>query len=254
MSGGDENYCSASFSKFKKRAFQVKEVAKQMDTSASGAEMRKVLGPWDLTVMGVGAIIGSGVFVLTGVAARKHAGPAVSISYLISSLAAMMSALCYAEFAAEMPVAGGAYNYIVVTFGEFPAWLCAWNLVLEYTLSSAAIARGFTSYTAAIFGLSMDDGTVFRFDISEVVSVDWPALLIVLSLCLLLAKGTKDSSITNHIITGINLFVIGLIIIVGFIHVDPDNYQPFAPNGINGIFMGASQVLFKAVFLSGYWE
>eukprot|EP01025_Chloroclados_australasicus_P005667 TRINITY_DN11765_c0_g2_i3.p1 TRINITY_DN11765_c0_g2~~TRINITY_DN11765_c0_g2_i3.p1 ORF type:complete len:637 (-),score=70.64 TRINITY_DN11765_c0_g2_i3:1355-3118(-) len=227
---------------FLRRAFLCKDAQQQLDASASGNSMKKVLGPVDLTLMGIGAIIGSGVFVLTGLAANKYSGPAVWLSYLISSLAAAIAALCFAEFGSEIPAVGGPFNYVVVTFGELPAWLCASALWLEHSVGTAAIARGFTSYFASIFGLRASD---LRIGVNSFISFDFIALGINIVMCLLLAKGMKESSVVNHVISGINLLVILLIVFVGIAHVNTDNYTPFAPFGVEGIFTGASAVFFS---------
>ena len=117
-------------------------------SGGGGEPLPKVLGPWDLTFLGLGSIIGAGVFVLSGVAAHDLAGPAVVFSYLVAAAAALLSALCYAELAVKLPVAGGAFNFVSVTFGELAAWTVAFNMCLEISLSSAAVARGFASYLA----------------------------------------------------------------------------------------------------------
>ena len=118
--------------------------------------MKKVLTAFDLTMLGIGGIIGAGVFVLTGVAAREQAGPAVMISYLIAGGASMLAGLCYTEFAVEIPVSGTAYNYVAITFGELSAFLIGCDLALEYTISAAAVARGWTSYASTLVGLDAD--------------------------------------------------------------------------------------------------
>ena len=203
-----------------------------------------MLGALDLTMLGIGGIIGAGVFVLTGVVAHNDAGPAVVLSYAVAALVALGCALCYTEFAVDMPVTGGAYNYIVHTFGELLAWLVAWNLLLEYTLSVSAVARGFTSYFATAVGLHPDD---LRVPVGP-VRLDFPALGSIGLLCCLLAYGTRESARFNTAVTGMNLAVICFIMGVGFpLGFKASNLTPFAPMGARGVFGGASRVFFSFV-------
>ena len=203
-----------------------------------------MLGALDLTMLGIGGIIGAGVFVLTGVVAHNDAGPAVVLSYAVAALVALGCALCYTEFAVDMPVTGGAYNYIVHTFGELLAWLVAWNLLLEYTLSVSAVARGFTSYFATAVGLRPDD---LRVPVGP-VRLDFPALGSIGLLCCLLAYGTRESARFNTAVTGMNLVVICFIMGVGFpLGFKASNLTPFAPMGARGVFGGASRVFFSFV-------
>ncbi|KAG2487845.1 hypothetical protein HYH03_013562 [Edaphochlamys debaryana] len=233
----------ATYNKFRQKAFVVRSMEEQKDKTASGFEMHKVLGPFSLVMLGIGCIVGAGVFVLTGVAARKYAGPAVVLSYALSALTAMLTAFCYAEYAAELPVAGGAFNYVSMTFGEFAAWVTACDLVLEYTLSAAAVAKGFTAYTAALIGV---DVRYLRLQAS-VFTLDFPALGAVVLMSFILMRSTADSSLFNIIVTGLNVVLIIFVLCAGFPYATAENYTPFMPFGMRGVFTGASVVFFSFI-------
>ena len=211
-----------------------------------GKALDKCLGWVELTLLGVGAIVGAGVFVLTGVVAHRDAGPAVILSYLVAAMAALASAICYTEFAVDMPTTGGAYNYVVHTFGEVMAWLVAWNLLLEYTLSVAAVARGFTAYFSSAIGHSPSE---LRVDLGALgVHLDFPALGVVLLIGGLLCYGTKESARFNSGVTGLNVVIILFIMGVGYpLGFKASNFRPFAPYGAKGVFRGASKVFFSFV-------
>lgn len=181
---------------------------------------------------------------VTGVVAKQTAGPAVAISYLIAAVSALLSAACYTEFAVEMPVAGGAFSYLLVTFGEFPAFITVSNLLLEYLLSSAAVARGFTSYFATLCGLSSDAFTV---NIGS-WHLDFVAVLIIAVLVVLLCVGTRKSSFFNVAVTALNLVVISFVIIAGLSNGESKNITSnFAPFGDRGIFDAAALVFFSFI-------
>lgn len=205
--------------------------------------LKKVLDWKDLTMLGIGGIIGAGVFVLTGVAAESKAGPAVAISYTLASVASLFSALCYSEFASEFPIAGGAFNYVAMTFGELLAWIVGCNLILEYTLSAAAIARGFSSYLSTLFGMHP---TALITNLGP-IPLDFTALLVIGLLCAILAYGIEESSKFNMVITGLNVATILIVFIAGVGQIDAANYNPFTPFGVRGIFAGASIVFFSFI-------
>lgn len=205
--------------------------------------MKKVLGAYDLLMLGIGGVIGGGVFVLTGAAAHDHAGPAVVLSYMIASLTSMVTGLCYTEFAVEVPIAGSAYNYVSMTFGEFAGFLCGCNLALELTISAAAVARGWTSYVATLFHAPPN---ALRVPMG-VVSLDFPAAILTASIVALLVYGMKETARFNTAVTVVSLAVVGFVIVVGGFAVDADNWQPFAPNGVSGVLAGASVVFFSFV-------
>jgi APA family basic amino acid/polyamine antiporter len=209
--------------------------------------LRRVLGPIQLTSLGVGAIIGTGIFVLTGQAAHDKAGPALILSFVVSGLACVFAALCYAEFASMAPVAGSAYTYAYATMGELFAWIIGWDLVLEYTVVSATVAHGWSHYFQdfiGIFGFRIPHAlTRAPFDYNPALgrivdtgtTLDLPAIVITLILTAILIKGIRESASFNATMVGIKLAVVLLVIGVGAFYVDPANWQPFAPFGLSGV-------------------
>ncbi|KAG2454824.1 hypothetical protein HYH02_000656 [Chlamydomonas schloesseri] len=198
---------------------------------------------------GLAVVIGAGVFVLTGTAAREYAGPAIIVSFAAAGVAALASALCYAEFASEVVTTGGAAFYAEATFGPLAGWLTAANLLLEYVLASAAVAKGFTAYLAALAGLPSDalllslggaGGTA-------AVSLDLPAAGVLLALALLVGWGARQSATFNNAVTAAVLVTIALVLAAGFAFVQPGNYSPFAPFGARGVLRGASVVFFAYI-------
>lgn len=202
--------------------------------------------------LGIGGMVGAGVFVTTGRATRLYSGPAIVISYAIAGLCALLSAFCYTEFAVHMPVAGGAFSYLRITFGEFAAFLTGANLIMEYVTSNAAVARGFTSYLASAMGTS---ATNWRFTISklpkgfnEIVPV---AVAVLLILTLVICYSTRESSVVNMILTALHILFITFVILMGFWRWDwnnftcpgnPENPSGFFPYGASGVFNGAAMV------------
>lgn len=225
--------------------------------SSPSAPLRKDLDARDLLMLGVGGVIGGGVFVLTGAAAHDHAGPAVLISYLVASATSAVTGLCYTEFACEAPVAGASYVYVSMCFGEFAGYLCGCNLGLELTISAAAVARGWTSYVATLF-LAPPDALRVRVGetrgnassndaSSSSYALDLPAAFIVAFITCVLMLGMKDSARFNTAVTAVSLAVIAFVIVAGGTEVNVDNWTPFAPNGAGGILAGASVVFFSFV-------
>ena len=223
--------------------------------SRSGG-LKRALGALDLTALGIGAIVGAGIFVLTGVAAAEYAGPAIVLSFIVSGFACAMAALCYAEFAAMIPVAGSAYSYSYATMGELVGWIIGWDLVLEYAVGAAAVAVGWSGYLTVIL-----DGIVIYgrhpFHIPAALThapgsapgaiINLPALLIVLLITSVLVIGISESARLNSIIVGIKLFVIGAVIVVGAFFVKPENWSPFAPMGWSGVMKGAAVIFFAYI-------
>ncbi|XP_051119919.1 cationic amino acid transporter 7, chloroplastic [Andrographis paniculata] len=221
--------------------------------SRSGSAMKRTLTWYDLIGFGVGGMVGAGVFVTTGRAARKYAGPSVVLSYAIAGFCALLSAFCYTEFAVDMPVAGGAFSYIRVTFGEFLAFLTGANLIIDYVLSNAAVARGFTAYLGTALGLSTH--TQLRFTIHALPNgyneVDLIAVAVVLLLTLVICYSTRESSWLNMVLTVLHILFIVFVIVVGFWRGDRKNFtEPanpkvaggFFPFGASGVFNGAAMV------------
>ncbi|KAL0401423.1 UNVERIFIED_CONTAM: Cationic amino acid transporter 7, chloroplastic [Sesamum latifolium] len=219
----------------------------------SGSDMKRTLRWYDLVGLGVGGMVGAGVFVTTGHASRLCAGPAVVLSYAIAGVCALLSAFCYTEFAVDMPVAGGAFSYIRVTFGEFLAFLTGSNLIIDYVLSNAAVARGFTDYLGTALGLSTH--TQLRFTIHGLPKgyneIDLIAVAVVLLLTLVICYSTRESSWLNMVLTLLHILFIVFVIVVGFWRGDwnnftepgnPKNAGGFFPFGASGVFNGAAMV------------
>jgi basic amino acid/polyamine antiporter, APA family len=220
---------------------------KQVGIELSNNSLNRVLGAFDLTMLGVGAIIGTGVFVLTGVAAAKYAGPALILSFIIAGLACVFAALCYSEFASMIPQSGSAYTYSYVAFGELFAWILGWDLVLEYGLASSAVASGWSGYFQSLlsgFGIHLPTVLTSAFDPKNGTFIDLPAVIIVFLVTVILSRGVKESAKFNAIMVFIKLAVILLFIVVGVWYVEPTNWVPFMPFGFSGVATGAAVVVF----------
>ncbi|WP_394556646.1 amino acid permease [Priestia aryabhattai] len=220
------------------------------ETNSKGVKLKKDLGAFDLTMLGIGAIIGTGIFVLTGVAAAEHAGPALVISFIMSGLACVFAALCYAEFASTVPVSGSAYTYSYATFGELIAWILGWDLILEYGLASSAVASGWSGYFQGLlagFGIHFPKALTSAYNPANGTYVDIPAIMIVFLITLLLTQGVKKSSRFNAIMVIIKLAVVLLFIVVGVSYVKPENWTPFMPFGFSGVATGAATVFFAYI-------
>lgn len=242
----------------------------------------KTLGVWDLIILGIGAIIGSGIFAVVGIAAAGGpesigAGPSLIISMVVAAIACVFSALCYSEFAAMIPVAGGAYTYTFATLGEFAAWMVGWILMLEYAVGYIAVAvawskhlmqflKGFENYLPACIAnppiwlvndlktatsVATEQGFNAASAIPHIFGIpicfNLPAMLAIIVITLILIKGTKDSTKMAGIMVFIKLAVIALFILVGSFYVKPMNWTPFAPNGLEGMFMGAFMIFFAYI-------
>lgn len=218
------------------------------------SELKRVLGKWALTSLGIGAIIGTGIFVLTGVAAHEHAGPALTISFVIAGLGCLFAALSYSEFASILPVEGSAYAYSYGTVGELFAWLIGWNLILEYAMGSATVAVGWSAYLNKLLHLwnlhipdwlSNDPGSVlaqikegkmkaenFTFIGNIPIAFNLPAFLIIWVITAVLVKGISESAKTNNIMVAIKLGAVLFVIIAGAAYINTDNWTPFIPEYI----------------------
>jgi APA family basic amino acid/polyamine antiporter len=223
------------------------------DTEESEHRLKKDLSAWDLTVFGIGVIIGTGIFVLTGIAAATKAGPAVSLSFVLAGIACALAALCYAEFASTVPVAGSAYTFSYASLGELIAWIIGWDLVLEFTLGSAAVAVGWAQYFASVFPIPES--------ISGEGSVNLAAGAIVLVLTAVMTLGVKLSSRFNAVMVVIKLAVVLLFIAAGAVKIRTANWNPFipapaeAPQAANAVETGSPliQVLFGIEPLAFGW-
>ena len=223
------------------------------DTEETDHQLRKELSAWDLTVFGIGVIIGTGIFVLTGIAAATKAGPAVSLSFVLAGVACALAALCYAEFASTVPVAGSAYTFSYASLGELLAWIIGWDLVLEFALGSAAVAVGWAQYFASVFPIPES--------ISGEGRVNLAAGAIVLLLTGVTIVGVKLSSRFNAVMVAIKLAVVFLFIGAGAVKIKTANWNPFipppaeAPQAANAVETGSPliQVLFGIEPLSFGW-
>jgi basic amino acid/polyamine antiporter, APA family len=238
---------------------------READNSEKG--LKRTLGSWSLVALGIGAIIGAGLFSLTGIAAAENAGPAVTISFVLAALGCAFAGLCYAEFASMIPVAGSAYTYSYATMGEFIAWIIGWDLVLEYALGAATVAVSWSRYLLELLAkfnihlpktlvsspwetVSLSDGTVYSGGI-----INLPAIFIIFVLSLILMRGTKGSSNINNILVFLKVTVVLVFILLGWSHIDPANYDPYIPPntgefenfGWTGIATGAAVVFFAFI-------
>ncbi len=211
--------------------------------------LRRALGTLSLTAIGIGDIIGAGIFVTTGVAAAKYAGPGIVLSYVVAGIVSGLAALCYAEFASSVPIAGSAYTYSYATLGELIAWIIGWDLILEYCVGAATVAIGWSGYFVDLlhgaFGITLPEALTASPFAGGILNI--PALVIVLLITFVLITGTSQSSTVNTIIVAIKLLVIGFFIAVGVFHVNSANWHPFLPYGIGGILHGASIIFFAYV-------
>jgi len=221
--------------------------------------LRRVLGPVALTSLGVGCIIGAGIFVLTGLAANQYAGPALMLSFVVAGLGCAFAALCYAEFAAMVPVAGSAYTYTYATMGELMAWIIGWDLVLEYAVASSTVAHGWSHYFVSFLGIFdvvlSPRWTTAPFDFDPQAGgwfatgsvMNLPALLVVLAVTVVLVVGIRESARFNAAMVILKVAVVLFVIVVGAFHIDPTNWQPFMPYGTPGIFKGAAYIFFAYI-------
>ena len=212
--------------------------------------LKKDVGALDVTVFGVGVIVGAGIFVLTGVAAATKAGPAIMLSFVVAAVVCALAALCYAELAAMVPAAGSAYTFSYVTLGEFIAFIIGWDLVLEFTVGASAVAVGWSAYLNAtldqIFGVTLPTAITTPFG-EEGGLINLPGILLVFALMYVAIRGIKASARANEVLTAIIVAVLVLVIVVGALEVDPGNWTPFFPFGIDGVFAGAALVFFAFI-------
>ncbi|MEG0830477.1 MAG: amino acid permease [Anaerovoracaceae bacterium] len=210
-----------------------------------GGELKRTLGAFQLTMMGVGVIIGSGIFVITGVAAAEHAGPGLILSFILAGLACACAALCYAELASSIPASGSSYTFAYVGLGEAFGWFIGWCLTLEYVVAMSAISVGWSAYAANILSLlHLNLPASLLADPFSGGIVNLPAIIIITIMALLQLKGTKESATLNSVLVIIKLAVIVLFIVLVANHIDPANYKPFLPFGWSGVFSGAAIVFF----------
>lgn len=227
--------------------FATKSLAQLLDEMAGENRLRRVLGPVQLTSLGIGAIIGAGIFVATGAAAHNVAGPALMLSYVAAGITCIFAALCYAEFASMVPVAGSAYTYAYATLGELFAWIIGWDLVLEYAVGSATVANGWSSFFQTLLprvGINLPeaisrapfayDSSLGRFVATNGI-VNLPAVIIVVIVTAVLVKGIQESASFNATMVGVKVLAVLFVILVGSFFITPANWQPFAPFGHGGL-------------------
>jgi basic amino acid/polyamine antiporter, APA family len=211
--------------------FRTKSVERSIrETDEPGNRLRRELSALDLTVFGVGVIVGTGIFVLTGKVAKESSGPAVALSFVAAGVACALAALCYAEFASTVPVAGSAYTFSYATIGELPAWIIGWDLMLELALGAATVAVGWSGYAKILLddmGLHLPTSVV-----GEDATFNVPAMLVVLAVTALLVLGVKISSRVNAVIVAIKIAVILLVIVAGLFFIKAANYHPFVPRAV----------------------
>ena len=200
------------------------------DTDEPGSRLRRDLSAWDLTVFGVAVVIGAGIFTLTASTAGDLTGPSVSLAFVLAAVACALAALCYAEFASTVPVAGSAYTFSYATFGEFLAWIIGWDLVLEFAVGSAAVATGWSEYLRTVLGYMFGDGVTTTFDVGG-LTVNWGALALIVVLTVVLVTGTKLSSRVSMVITAVKVGVVLFVIFFGLSFIKAANYSPFLPPG-----------------------
>jgi APA family basic amino acid/polyamine antiporter len=219
------------------------------DVEHGSKALRRSLSAWDLTLLGIGAIIGTGIFVLTGTAAANQAGPAIMMSYLIAGMACGFAALCYAEFASMIPIAGSAYTYAYATMGELFAWIIGWDLILEYAVGSMTVAIGWSGYMQKLLegaGIALPVWmTAAPSATAPGALINLPAVIIVLLIMYLLVVGIRESARFNAIMVGVKLAAVLFFIGAGAVYVKPENWDPFTPYGWSGV-MGAAGVVFFA--------
>ena len=235
-----------------------KPMGQLLSEAAGGGKdgMRRVLGPGALIALGVGVIIGAGLFSVTGVVAGEHTGPAICLSFLIAAVACAFAGLCYAEFASMLPVAGSAYTYSYVTMGELVAWIIGWDLVLEYAVAGVTVSISWSRYFCMMMndiGLPLPEA--FTACPAEGGIINVPAIAIVVLLSLILAGGTQGSSRFNDFIVFLKLLVVVVFIGIGFFYINTDNFTPFVPEntgafgdfGWSGVLRGAAILFFAYI-------
>lgn len=244
----------------------LKKSVQRIQQEGMQSQLKRTLGPWNLVSLGIGCIIGAGIFVMTGTAAANHAGPAIILSFVLAGIVCAFTGLCYAELASVLPVSGSAYTYAYATLGEIFAWVMGWLLVLEYGLAASTVAVGWSGYLVSFLKdfdivippqftqpmgmpITLEDGSIIH------GIINLPALFGILAVTALLVIGVSESAKVNNIIVAIKVSVVLAFIVIGFFYVNPDNWLPFIPEntgvdgefGWSGIFRAASIIFFAYV-------
>lgn len=252
-----------------KRLFATKPLA-ELQAEYRTSQLKRVLSVWDLIGLGIGAIIGAGIFATVGTAAagdpaRPGAGPGIVLSFVLTAAVCGLAALCYAEMAAMVPIAGSAYTYAYATLGELFAWIIGWDLIIEYAVGNVAVAISWSGYFCELLrGLGITVPAWASTDLRTALAspeilagaprvlgipivVNLPAMGIVLLLTWVLVRGIRESSRTNAVMVAIKLAVLAFFVLVGVFYVQPENYKPFLPNGWHGVWAGAAIVFFAYI-------
>ena len=234
--------------------FRKKDIAHLAQDAEKSGFVRN-LTAFDLVFLGIGSVIGTGIFVLTGVGAALYAGPGIAISFILASVACAFAGLAYAEYSSMVPVSGSAYAYTYASLGEFMAFLVGWNLILEYTVTCSTVAAGWSGY---VVGLLTSGGLNLSIDFLKVPAeggiINLPAVFITMFLCILLVRGTKESIFINRILVFVKIAVIFIFLCLAIPNIDVRNWDPFLPFGYQGIASGAAIVFFAYIgFDGGKW-
>ena len=204
--------------------FRTKSVEQSIsDTDEPDSRLRKDLNAWDLTVFGVAVVVGAGIFTLTARTAGNIAGPSVSLAFVLAAIACALAALCYAEFASTVPVAGSAYTFSYATFGELVAWIIGWDLILEFALGASVVAKGWSLYLGEVLGSFTPTVQIGS------VEFDWGAVVILAVVTFVIATGTKLSSRVSAVAVAIKIAVVLLVVVVGATYIKTSNYTPYLP-------------------------
>lgn len=227
--------------------FRKKDIG-ALRSMAQKSGLTRNLSAFDLVFLGIGSVIGTGIFVLTGIGAALYAGPGISLSFVMASIACAFAGLAYAEYASMVPVAGSAYAYTYASLGEFLAFIVGWNLILEYTVTCSTVAAGWSGY---VVGLLASGGIELPVAFTKVPEeggiINIPAIAITMFLCILLVRGTKETVMVNRILVFVKLAVIAIFFVLAIPNVDPMNWDPFLPYGVQGISAGAAIVFFAYI-------
>jgi APA family basic amino acid/polyamine antiporter len=240
-----------------------KDITQLQSDAAHSTDLKRTLGPMNLINLGIGAIIGAGLFSLTGIAAAEHAGPAVSISFVLAAIGCAFAGLCYAEFAAMIPIAGSAYTYAYATMGEVFAWIIGWDLVLEYAVGASTVAVSWSAYLAkflAYFGVQLPTALSMSYwqtppGSTEHGLINLPAMIIVFAVSYLLVRGIQESARANAVIVALKIAVVIIFIGLGFSYINAENFTPYIPEntgsfghfGWSGILKAAGMVFFAFI-------
>jgi APA family basic amino acid/polyamine antiporter len=231
--------------------FKTKSIERLVGDVEGGAKaLKRSLSAFDLTLLGIGAIIGTGIFVLTGAAAANQAGPAIVLSYVAAGLACGFAALCYAEFASMIPIAGSAYTYAYATLGEVFAWMIGWDLILEYAVGSMTVAIGWSGYMQRLlhgWGVDLPVWASAAIGSAPGTFINLPAVLIVLVIMTLLVIGVRESARANAVLVAVKVAVVLFFLAAGIGYVNADNWEPYSPYGWPGVMAAAAVVFFAYI-------